>query len=385
MRVRGWELVLPITVAWVAACADARASWITYPVADSLPHAEAPRLRSFDRGHVPEGSDVASLVRGLGELSNVRADFGSLSGPPSKILGEVTDAAATSGAGFLLVDRLASDFVALDSLGEFKGRFGGPGHGPGEFVSPSALALRGDSQVVVVDLSTRIQTFQIDETGGASFRGSVRAPFVPQDVCIGENRTFVLGTRDGSDHLIHEVALDGTVIRSFGESYRSGNRIATMLLARGHLACSGDVVALVRPLLGEIHGYRQDGGLKWIHRLDPYLPPVMIGPIDGGRFSQGFDEETTEHHVLLAQTVPSGSDLLLVQMGRLTLEDRKSQTAPRVSDVFVIEMETGRGYHVASGAYPLLLAVLPQHAVLGYSESPWPQVQLFAFRPDDAS
>jgi hypothetical protein len=143
------------------------------------------------------------------------------SAPPDATLGQVLAARVTDGGRHVVVLDLAAPFVKVfDGDGRFRTSFMRKGSGPGEARSPMALAVSGDSAVLVADAS---QTLSVTDLQGG-LRAQARLPGVlalaAASPCPGE--WLVYGPRmDGRGrtapwlHRVRFTAADAVEVRSF--------------------------------------------------------------------------------------------------------------------------------------------------------------------------
>jgi len=158
---------------------------------------------------------------------------------------------------------------------------------------PVALAPIGGDTLVVLDGTARFMTVLKVEAEGARRLSTVRLPFRPNAACTLGRRLFVLGPLDG--YVVHEVAVDGTVLRAFGQhqadtSGSSQSQAQSALVVTewggGVLACSSEdgTITLIPEQLGQMETFNVDGGVLWTRRIEGFVQPMRTIRGGGARY-----------------------------------------------------------------------------------------------------
>ena len=116
------------------------------------------------------------------------------------------------GQSLLVLEREAP-FLKLFTLanGRLRQSVGRLGSGPGEFRSPSALAVdtQGRQLIVFDPANGRATTFRLGDT--LTLDGTRSVPLHVEDACFADRRLYVLGLHEG--HLVHELASGASELR----------------------------------------------------------------------------------------------------------------------------------------------------------------------------
>ena len=90
--------------------------------------------------------------------------FGAEDAPPEALLSEVADIAVDDNGNVYVLDRNDSRLVAFDADGGFRWAAGREGQGPGEFQFPSGLVLGPNGELLVLQMSGRLDVWSADGT-----------------------------------------------------------------------------------------------------------------------------------------------------------------------------------------------------------------------------
>ncbi len=209
-----------------------------------------------------------SLLRWAHALSTSpgRWSFGDPGATASdQILQRIADVALSEDGRVFVLDSRAAQVLELSATGEVLDRVGSPGEGPGEFLSPTAVAFARDGALVVGDGGRRIQAFQ-KRTGEYELVGYRALGFPFEGLCFEGDR---LVTQSRSQAELEGVrVLEGHVdseegvpsYDSFGVFYDHSDPVLQLYYQRQVVAClGGRSVALGSRYLQTVRTYALDG------------------------------------------------------------------------------------------------------------------------------
>lgn len=378
--------ILPIVGSAVclllAACDAPEDSPIRHPVADRIVPADVERERvradaPQDRG--PEALATRRLASMLDEMEPVWRVGQLGEDSESEVLGNVQDAVfGSGGTNLFILDSRFNVVRVYDDSGELLQEVGGPGRGPGEFAVPIAIALTEAGELVVGDEIRQAHRFRRVE-GSWEFVGSANLNVAPFDLCVIEDRLFVLGVTEGTPAMIHVFETSGDHVDSFGETYETDSPLVRQLLGEGRIVCSA---AENRVYVGftrtpEVRAYSTDGRLEWVSEIEGYRQmPIHERPDRSTQLGLPLLSDDGEMHMLHTVVKSPGGPLLL-QLARYRKDDFEELRTYSWIDSYLIDPESGVGGYTGRDV-PGFAALSERHA-LGFREDPFPQVILFSF------
>lgn len=116
------------------------------------------------------GDTISVMTRGPGEWLGRAAleqtlSIGELDGPPEYLFEAIVSLAVDDEGTIYALDRRAAEVRAFDTDGAYLRSYGRKGEGPGELMSPSAVAVLSDGRVLVRDArNRRVQAYRPDGT-----------------------------------------------------------------------------------------------------------------------------------------------------------------------------------------------------------------------------
>lgn len=305
-----------------------------------------------------EASGVQALPPEVGELRYART-LGN-----AEAFGRVTDVAALPEGLVAVLDGMQARVTLFGPEGEVLGVRGERGRGPREFFTPMALAVRGESLLVldrgnhqIAELSTGSDTLAWQEERAVPLAS-------PHDICVADDRLFLLGSERGS--LVHELNRAGEIVRSFG-AVPGDDPMGGRLAAVGSLVCSpSGWVAVLSELLNHVAVFSLEGERLWngdipdFERQEYDTTGGVLRPLPP---SQGY------HHEVVSARATAGR-FLDVQLGR-------SPSGPESVALESRRLDISSGEWVPSGrGWPRLLAVSGD-SYLFYEENPFPLVKVY--------
>jgi len=325
---------------------------------------------------VPALGDSASHpVLVLGE---VRANIGLLEGDPEEVLGQISRVARTSRGDVVVLDARYNTLRFYDRYGRYLHSIGSPGHGPGEFVLPTAMFLKGDSLLYVADgRSNRITAFA-RSTDGWHFETSFgTAGVFPYDMCVLEDEIFVHGLGGGAQRgsqLVHVFSRSGELIRSFGQVYFSERALIHSSLSTGRIACVEPALIVLVPVgLPFVTGFKSSGEPLWSTMFQSFAPFRYVEFAD--RIENPIPDAGAQQTV--GVVVTPGAHVLL-QVGTFTTESFDAGIPFERLDSYVVHAETGVGWNLGSDL-PLLGQIGAEDVVV-VEELPHPRIELRSAR-----
>jgi hypothetical protein len=201
-------------------------------------------------------------------------------GPAEQVFGELVDAAMGPDGTVYLFDRGAQLIRVFDRSGRHVRNIGRRGRGPGEFLAPLELIHDGDSTLYALDAVNGLTEFRTARGKTEHVRTIVLPITRVSAFCLTRGQ-FVFLAPVGDSAILHTVARDGRLIRSWGTAFGpreyppSGRMILT---AGGRVACvpQRDEVIVTSGLTAEIRAYRHtDGALLWADSLRGFRPPAV--------------------------------------------------------------------------------------------------------------
>ena len=226
------------------------------------------------------GGDEASQIPPSAETSPSPVAIGTFGGPSGTVLGRVVSVTRMDGQiGVLDAQSITLRVFGLDGKPLYD--LGAKGQGPGEFMSPRAVQGLEEGAFVVFDASGRVTRF--DAERGALPRILLRFDGLLESGCVLGDNIYVHGLRPGDDRVVHRYDSDGHYLSSFGEVYRTQNRVVLMHVTLGRIACmpAQGLVVVLPALLPELRAYTADGTLAW-WLLFRGFTPLELEEIEGG-------------------------------------------------------------------------------------------------------
>jgi hypothetical protein len=295
------------------------------------------------------------------------------SGPA--LFGAIVDVAVDRAGNAYVLDGTDHSIRAFSPAGRHLGSVGRPGQGPGDLRNPAGLWHDGTSTLYVIDRNAGVSVFDA-RNGAMAYRDRFGSELKPSAICTLGGELIVGGLRN--DRLVHVLAPDHNVKRSFGELFRRDthpeiqatyNRENLVMacdtergrifVAEGHhdIARAYDINGrlLWQTILPEYSGYSV--------RLDTKRPNAV------GKFWGEFATRTI---------LPVGADLLVIQARHQTARrDPARGGGLRYDDhgivTYILSSNTG-AILTRQRTAPFFLAASGPNEVIAYRDEPFPQV-----------
>ncbi len=319
-------------------------------------------------GPSPDASeaDIAARIEALGEYPCARLSAAGTIGD-SEAFGSI-DAVQLISGQLAVLDAMNSRVSLYSADGQLLSRFGRRGEGPGELSLAVDLAWTPAEELLVLDrgnqkvLALKLESDLLVLAREFNIRLSVGS-----DMCVMEDRIFVLGNHEGN--LVHEIGPDGTLLQSFGQR-SDGDAFKAALTAMGRMACSitKQAIAAVPATLGELRIFSADGTLLETQSIPEYAETIY-DMSDGVSVRprnppEGFAHEAASLNWLDANT-------LLVQLDRVP----EAPTSALEGRLFRLD----GGWSSAEPALPRVLEQ-SEDTIYVMEADPYPVVRVYGVR-----
>ena len=353
---------------------------------ESRPAEEDPQPESVPAPEAAEGADTTSAPvdtvsespreARVEEAIDRLVQIGVLDGAEEQVFGRIRDVVVDDAARVYVLDDQTLRLSWFDRHGTFRGAAGRPGGGPGEFRAPTALAVDRTGRVQVLDVAhRRVSTFAASDTA-INLVDEFAVPFFGTDFCRVEGRYFFLSAQDNG--VIHEVAADGSVVRSFGEirvevpdELNTPQNVQMLRdnAARGRLVCASDppVLVFVPEMQAVVQAFSPDGRLLWSVPMEDYRQRGWeLSPRGGVRMAA--DPETGSAHTAKDAAL-MGTDRIGITLHEGSLANPEGSLELRImslEDGSELERRTATG----------MLAIVRDGLTYSYVNSPFPQITI---------
>ncbi len=310
-------------------------------------------------------------------------EIGRVDGPVEETLGLISDVEVDPAGRIFVLERFSPSpgVYWFDPSGGYGGSLGRQGQGPGEFSSPTAMAVDSRGQIHIVDNGNlRIMSFAPSE-GSFSLVSETRLDRPAVDICALGTRRFLLGRHEG--HLVQEIAADGSAINSFGAQIQPEPELARRLgpvhsrtivfrLNQGRLACdqkTGTIVHLPEssPL---VRAYSSAGRLLWTTMLSDHATVEWSLTRRGECCAHRPHPRTKSIHTGEGAVFSEGGDIWV------SLSEFRPGTAlPLSYELRVLRLEDGN--EVAKEEVPNAVAVKSHGRLFGFVQEPFPRIVVY--------
>ena len=194
--------------------------------------------------------------------------------------GAVSVAAVDQRGTVFTIDNRLNAVSAFNRSGAFQYQLGRSGRGAGEYSDPRAISVSPTGDVFVGEVGRRLHVFKPRQAGHPTVR-TFDADVAIQDMCFLGKTLFVHARPQEKNDLLYEVDSLGKVRKSFGELYRSPNRILNIEIARGAISCAvkeGVILYSPTAAVAELRAYGAEGTLRWVSAIRGYRSIEMLQP-----------------------------------------------------------------------------------------------------------
>lgn len=351
-------LLLAVTASPVASQAERR-----HP--DEAFVAPAPRTVSVTLGD-PSGKAAPPSGR-----RTLVGTIGTENGPEATLFGNITQATFLDDSTVAILDQATPDVRLFSVTGRHLETVGRSGGGPGEFQLPLAVVSSPSGELLIADLRRNIQLFR---TGPQGFehRQTWQLPFSPRSMCFVGQRLFVNATMMEKPTVIHELTDDGKVINSFGEVYRSPNKLINYQTGQGRIVCDARrqlIYLLAGNLMGEVRAFRLTGELAWRVRASDYRNNI-VEDTPGGMSVTGSPHGV---HIDAGLALIEGHGVLAMWAFRSAAQ-MDAKEAPTLTHMVLIDPVTGSA--ISQGNQATMVTDVRGSLRLELSEDPFPRVEV---------
>lgn len=293
---------------------------------------------------------------------------GDSAGPADSLFGKIVDVRFDGAGRIITLDGRLAKLRIYSASGELLQQLGRPGPGPEEFADPLSLAF-DNQEIFVGSLDRTVKVFRLE---GDRYRWArtLLVGTAPKSMCAIHGRLYVNGPGldDASVVMVFDTR-DGTRLASFGQVYRSANRLINHQLNTGKLVCDGATGTIALALsggLGELRAFDSTGTPRWITRVGGFRPTRVIDV--GSGYSVEFPEEGFHR---FQSIVLAPSNVLIVQVAYLTKADATTHAHYTNLETIFLDVRTGAQLGADSTLPPLNAASAALAA--GYYDDPYPR------------
>lgn len=328
----------------------------------------------FTVGRAPVQS-VVSITDTVGplppDLASVRTRLTSLDwreralsrGGVEVEFGGVTGVGIDNRGRTYVLDGRLNQIVVFKADGEFAFLLGQTDSTQEPLREPTAFALSSNGDALVGDVGKRLHI--IPQQAGRRESRTLKLELPVEGLCTLGERVVVHSRSLSKPQLLHLLDSAGTVLRSFGELYRSPNHFVNRSLSSGLVACAhpeSTILYAPTSALPELRGYGADGTLRWTTQIGGFRPVRVDQPHDrpyGVRVSVPPDGFHRVHSAIY-----DGDGHFLVQVAFVSPDAARRSPGFDHLYTFAIAASNGRGALVATDVGWLASSRLDRDAVI---------------------
>jgi hypothetical protein len=297
------------------ACRDLGALLLLVGIGGTLGGCE----RLIDHPPVP-AAEGNSAEGSLLEAQPPTVEIGTAAGDEEGIFGRVNDVVLGTDGSVYILDGIALAVSRFLDDGQFAGRIGGSGGGPGDFRAPSSLFFTPEGLLGVVDTALRrISVVDPEDDTRLQVVETIALGIPALDAChLDGSRVFVL-TPPGFDTgkgegMIAEFSEEWDLVRVFGgidefevsaelAEHPAFFRTLRNLRSAGSLHClpAHGLIVFVPDETPHILAFGITGEVVWRAELPDYVP--VRRDVSNGRMSMSADPEVGSWHTTVASFV----------------------------------------------------------------------------------
>lgn len=217
--------------------------------------------------------DARELVSlGTGEYGDVDYTFGV-----------ILDVVVDSHDRIYVLDERFNNVRVFSPEGKLLQTLGRSGPGPGEFSAVESMAIY-ESLLYVADRARELEVFSIEDITIRHVDTIRISTVIPESICVTSSEVIIAGgsfTTDGN--FVKIFAHDGSLRRSFGDTYKSPNPAVNRAFNQNLIICdpAGKYILVGLRDLGEVKAYDFEGRPLWIAASPLFLNSGYIYGIDG--------------------------------------------------------------------------------------------------------
>jgi len=248
---------------------------IEHPERERTPYIE--QVESNNQRAIP--TDIVSKLNSVFKNHSFRSEFGLTD---KLVLGSVAEVEVYNSSEYIVLDDRGKMVSIISESGAIIDTVGRSGQGPGEYQSPSSIALDGNDLYV----SDRYYSLNKYTRKGKNFLQAedFLINVVPDQLCILGNEIFIRGSAnknefEGDDKVIH--VFDKETLnhkRSIIDSYIAEGFVGKNELSEGVFHCdkSTNSIFVSFNILPHIYSFSVDGDLNWVATLDKFKPLKIV-------------------------------------------------------------------------------------------------------------
>jgi hypothetical protein len=277
--------------------------------------------------------------------------------------------AVTIGGKFAVLDSRLGQIAVLDTNTATPIDFYGDGAQTDDWLTGAVrLSRQRDRSLVVLDQGGRLRRLTLQ---GDSLRISRISllPTTPYDFCALGDTIYSLQRKRGVDASIDVMTWSGDRLRPFGEGYRAINTMVRAEVDRARLECVEErqLVLLALVFVPEVYAYGTDGDVRWIARLDPFVPTAILEDGKSGRVLRGLMEPGFTEAMQLYRTAVVDT-FLVMQFRHISIEGLRTNRLYDAVHTFVVDLANGQSAYL--GTHHDLIGAATNTAMLTFRDEP---------------
>jgi hypothetical protein len=212
-----------------------------------------------------------------------------------------------------------------------------------ELEHPVSVAALEDGVVVFDEGASELAFFRLVD-GRLERTGTAGLELFARRMCTLAGDIYLLGYHRG--RLLHQVAADGEILRSFGDPFFSEPEVLARGITSGLLTCvegEDPLILLAEERLPRVRGYSATRGvLRWSHEPEDFRAVEVAVTADGSGIVFTDPPDGRPHRWI---TLAPLGDHIVVQRGEVEEEMRSAVQITRV-ETRVLDRNTGRALAV---------------------------------------
>jgi uncharacterized protein YpiB (UPF0302 family) len=276
------------------------------------------------------------------------------------VLGTIADIEFDDANNLYLLDQSQIKILKMDKDGSIDS-LGRKGSGPGEMLFPSSMEIINDQNIVVGDIQRGLVHISqnaderieddlhfVSGTSYSDIKRSGRGFYLRKSMIIEPNARGEIYTIDFYD------AEEDAITYSFGNAYKSGNRLAVRSYSSGLIEyVSENNMVISSNIHSPIISAYVDGALVWERKVNGFIPFRMVSTDNPEQISyhKDFTQKENEFDELVT-LLSLVDDLVLVQIQR---GQRSRNIEDKVITSYILDTNIGKALKFDS--LPRILAV----------------------------
>lgn len=319
------------------------------------------------------GAGTADLERLAARIRGARTTRAVGSEDGEVIFGAIVGVAIDDTERLLVLDR-SGPMVHVLPVRESAFTVGRQGSGPLDLRTTLAVWPERNGALVVADGVLGVKYIDA-RTPSAKLQRIVSPGTGITGACKTPSGLAVYRPRATDGKLVQRFDFLGTPGVAFGEPYRAGSPLATLIMNEGVVGClpNGNTLHAVAGL-PFVHGYDARGRRLWTLRLTDFTVGVQDETTDEkGRHSIGLSEDTREFS-LTTNIAAITTDVAVVQSIYHTTRSLRARKAYERLDTYLVDSRTGRAIFV--GANLPVISHARGDQLAAYLNDPYPRAMV---------